>query len=379
MKNIAFFLAVLVLWAAAQDATAGMWVTEEVISGFKAIESTTIVIDRDGLPNIATPSPDYLENSFMRYFKTGPSWDYRRFFDFWQPSPLISFAVNKNNNDMYFVGPIYQSTAKMKLMMNYNGSNKLSAVSINKAQYPSIAIDSASRYHIAYYDYGGVDSTSTALYYISGEVATDTYKVTVVDAAGDVGWWTSIAVDSNNLPHISYYDKTNLRLKYAYKTMAGTWAIEVVDSGNVGLTTSIKLDKQNRPHIAYYDAGNLNLKYVYKSGGIWNKFTIDSAGAVGFYSSLALDSNDRPHISYRDATNLKLKYARFISAEGWTASADSGLVNVPGSGWWYIGTVDSSLGAGGFYCSLALDAENRPHISYLTEDRKGVRYATLAR
>ena len=376
MKNIAFFLAVLVLWAAAQDATAGMWVTEEVISGFKAIESTTIVIDRDGLPNIATPSPDYLENSFMRYFKTGPSWDYRRFFDFWQPSPLISFAVNKNNNDMYFVGPIYQSTAKMKLMMNYNGSNKLSAVSINKAQYPSIAIDSASRYHIAYYDYGGVDSTSTALYYISGEVATDTYKVAVVDAAGDVGWWTSIAVDSNNLPHISYYDKTNLRLKYAYKTMAGTWAIEVVDSGNVGLTTSIKLDKQNRPHIAYYDAGNLNLKYAYKSGGIWNKYAIDSAGDVGWYSSLALDSNDRPHISYRDATNLKLKYARFISSEGWTATAGSGLVNVPGSGYWYVGTVP---GAAGIYCSLALDADNRPHISYLTEDRKGVGYATLAR
>ena len=385
MKNIAFFLAVLVLWAAARDATAGMWVTETVFNGTQSVESTIIALDSNDSPNIVSPNPD-LEptlfadpiTSFRLYIKIGSSWSAQRVRDRWGPAPLISFALNKNNNGRYYVGPIqdFNRTDYRQLMMNYNGTDKLYAVSIGRVNFPSIAIDSINRYHIAYSDYG---TGKYNLYYISGEVTSNTWTREAVDTVGDVGRWTSIAIDSNNLPHISYYDKTNLRLKYAYKNSTGVWIKEVVDSGNVGETTSIKLDKQNRPHIAYYDTGNLNLKYAYKSGGVWNKFTIDSAGSVGFYSSLALDSNDRPHISYRDATNLKLKYARYISAEGWTATAGSGLVNVPGSGWWDIGTVDSSLGAGGFYCSLALDAENRPHISYLTEDRKGVRYATLAR
>ncbi len=36
-----------------------------------------------------------------------------------------------------------------------------------------------------------------------------------VDATGIVGMYTSIAVDSRDRPHISYYDDTNDELKYA--------------------------------------------------------------------------------------------------------------------------------------------------------------------
>lgn len=51
--------------------------------------------------------------------------------------------------------------------------------------------------------------------------------------------YNSLALDSNDCPHISYCDATSGDLKYARWTGSG-WEIEVVDSeGDVGKYTSI--------------------------------------------------------------------------------------------------------------------------------------------
>lgn len=80
-----------------------------------------------------------------------------------------------------------------------------------------------------------------------------------------------------------------------------TWAIQTVDSAvNVGYGTSLALDSFGNPHISYYDENAGFLKYAQWTGSAWSTQTIEPTvnPDVGAYTSLALDSNNYPHIAY---------------------------------------------------------------------------------
>lgn len=77
------------------------------------------------------------------------------------------------------------------------------------------------------------------------------------------------------------------------------WDIYTIDTGNVGFYSSIDVDNQNRPHISYYDAASDDLKYAYWNGSAWDIDLVDGQGSNrGEYTSIALDSYGNPHISY---------------------------------------------------------------------------------
>jgi hypothetical protein len=184
-----------------------------------------------------------------------------------------------------------------------------------KGSHNSLALGSNAPYtpHISYYDAANDDLKHA---WKSGT----TWFSETVDSEGDVGRYTSLALDSGDNPHISYYDHTNGTLKYAWKS-GTTWFSETVDSTGQQETwygkgaTSLELDRADRPYITYYDVTDdthKDLKFARFDGKVWIIQTVDSQGDVGSYSSLALDQADCPHISYHDLTNLDLKYAYML-------------------------------------------------------------------
>lgn len=267
-------------------------------------------------------------------------------------------------------------------------------------EYASIAVDRDYRVHIAYYDavngslkYALRENNAWYLQVVDQPATTaanelsefepadpwkqadrpwrapellDSQSVDAVSASG-VGQYTSIAVDSNRRPHISYYDADNRDLKYARWTGSG-WDIDRVDStGTVGKYSSIALDSDNDPYIAYYNDTIDGLRFASKSSGSWNKETIEQfreeTGLYpGSYTSLAVSSSGRPYISYYEYDiNLDEGYLKYATLT---------------SGSWVKEYVDKSAGDNvGWYTSIALNDDGNPGISYYDAERQNLKYA----
>jgi len=179
-----------------------------------------------------------------------------------------------------------------------------------------------------------------------------------VDSIDNVGEHTSIAIGTDNLPVISYYDNTNDDLKVVHCGNASCSSgntITTVDSSadDVGLFTSIEIGSDNNPVISYRDNTNSGLKVVHCGNKLCNSgntiTTVDSTDNVGFFASIAIGTDNNPVISYYDVTNTALKVVHCGNA-----SCSSGNT---------ITTVDST-GFVGRYISIAIPRDSNPVISY---------------
>jgi hypothetical protein len=174
-----------------------------------------------------------------------------------------------------------------------------------------------------------------------------------VDSVGSAGEYTSLALDVNGNPRISYHDRNTGNLKFAARN-GGVWSVEIADQWGGLYTTSLALDASGTPHISYYGGAD-DLRYAVKTGGNWVRATVDSAGSVGTYTSLALDALGNPRIAYfHDFPANDLKYA------------------VKNAGVWSWEIVDDQRG---WDPALALDAQGNPHISYYSFSNGNLRYA----
>ena len=232
-------------------------------------------------------------------------------------------------------------------------------------KYTSIAIGTDNIVHISYYYYDGVFGN---LKYATWNGVDWNFKLVDYNNTPsqeyDVGQWTSIATKSSNLPCISYMSEKYDDLKYACSD--GTnWTITNVseETGRKdnleGVFTSLIFDSNSIPHISFLDfsiQGNYKLRHAYFKNSVWTSEFVDGGAGIGYDTSITRSGDDTLFISYYDAGNLRLKYA----------------VKSPG-GDWSKGAFDDGFNVGR-YTSTDYDQNGRPGITFFSPDNGGYYY-----
>src|ERR1700747_2402930 len=149
----------------------------------------------------------------------------------------------------------------MTLLMGLAKAGPLSAQIIDDlgdvGKYSSLVGPGSSFWAISYYDQTNHNLKLAELDFIEP----NPWSKQTVDSIGNVGRYSSIAfAPGSKNPNISYYDQTNGNLKYVTRIgfggncgNASGYRCETVDSSlnNVGLYTSIAVGSNGVPHISY--------------------------------------------------------------------------------------------------------------------------------
>jgi hypothetical protein len=245
-----------------------------------------------------------------------------------------------------------------------NASSPKSSVDTtgNVGGYTSIALGTDGFARISYYDGTNLDLKFAQC----TNVDCSTKNVTSVDTTGAVGLFTSIALGTDGFARISYYDSTNKDLKFAQCTNAActTSNVTSVDTtGDVGLFTSIALGSDGFARISYYNQTNGYLKFAQCTNAACtasNVTNVDTAGNVGLNNSIALGSDGFARISYYyNITNGDLKFAQCTNAACTTKN---------------ITSVDTT-GDVGYYTSITLGSDGFARIGYYDLTNQDLKYA----
>jgi hypothetical protein len=252
----------------------------------------------------------------------------------------------------------------------------------------SIALDSQGRPRVGY---------RNSTFGLSHATRTDgvwTTEVVAAASSNDI----SLAVDASGNPKIAYRDVGESDLRFASKS-GSTWTIETVDfGGDVGNYMSVALDPQGNPAISYRNNDTWELMYA-ESGvelmsplegerwAVGSQQTVRWRGTGVVSIQLSVDggqtyaslvttvSENALTITVPDHTTDKARVRINRSSPSSTSDSPGYFSIAPDlvSPWW--AEIVDGTGITGVYCSLALDADGSPRISYYHQDTGDLRYA----
>lgn len=248
---------------------------------------------------------------------------------------------------------------------NCTASNTIKTVDAasDVGRYPSLVLSNNGNPAVSY-----LDLTNGALKILRCGNSMCTSGNTIASIAkvsGVTGYFSSLKLDSNNFPVVSFYNLTNgnlniVRCGNAACTSSNNLVIPDA-AGNVGMYTSLRLDPSNNPVVSYYDAGKGVLKVLHCGSNTCDPnstVVVDSTANVGQYSSLKLDSLGKPAVSYWDQTNGRLKFLHCGNAN---CTAGNSI------------TIPDMTGNTGWDTSLQIDAIGNPVISYYNNTNQAMK------
>lgn len=148
-----------------------------------------------------------------------------------------------------------------------------------------------------------------------------------VDPGSDCGDYNSMALGANDDVHISYCDLSEV--KYAHRDQYGTWSVSTLENASgTPMGTSIAVDGQGHPHVSYNVSGDL--RYAVWNGSSWEIETVWAVdtGAWQYGTSLALDTWDCPHIAHAAPDGSSLLYS-VNHGSGWETESITLFTNDP--------------------------------------------------
>jgi hypothetical protein len=165
----------------------------------------------------------------------------------------------------------------------------------------SLALDSKQRPHIAYVDYG--TGSGAKLRYAQWDGSA--WKKQAIPLNSDViAYYTSIALDAQDKPSISFYEyrgprDTEVRIRMRVVTWTGElWKVGTVDGQEgSGKFNAMAVDGQGRIHLAYANvsAGTAGMRYAAWNGKSWTLEVVEGTAenngeTVGYSVAIAIDS-----------------------------------------------------------------------------------------
>jgi len=232
------------------------------------------------------------------------------------------------------------------------------------ASFCSLTLDSKHRPHISYTDYGTMSGSKLRYAYWDGA---SWIKQAVPLNADIISFYTSIVLDANDNPTISFYEYTGprgtdfrVRLRTVTKN-ASYWQVGTVDGQNQsGKFNALAIDAQGHMHLAYANVNSLTagMRYAYWDGTSWNLEILDgheqnNQENVGYSVCIALDREGNPHLSYSNYTNPAVKYAvrkngqwqtQIVDRVSGVAYPDRNSIAIDDDGTPYIGYYDAGQG-----------------------------------
>lgn len=212
--------------------------------------------------------------------------------------------------------------------------------------YTSIALDSESHPYISYVN--EVEGTLRVATRING-----TWTSEIVAGPGTFYGDTNVVVGPNHTIEVSYYDADSNEVMYGVREPSG-WRLMPVDTGFSEGYNRLALNPAGQPAIAYTSFDGF-LRYASWNGSTWVTESVDNQTLISRYEDLAFDPLGDPHISYFGNGTL--------------------LCAVRTDGGWTHEVVDPTESAGEF-SRIRFDSLGVAHIAYYVQSNRTLMYAT---